>query len=292
MPLISIGMPVFNSEHTIEKSIRSLLSQDFKDFELIISDNGSTDDTPNICQYLSSQDSRIRYFRYEKNRGASWNFKNVFTLASSEFFMWAASHDMWESNYINSCIEKIKTNPKICLVYSQLTWFKDDNILYSPAVSLIDTQGKSTIMRLWDIIFKLSMCDMVYGVFRSSELKKCRIGLSCQGPDNILLFELSLYGEIAVIHQRGFLRYIPDRVFRSLEEEKIDYLTRIDPDFEKRRVIRPITEMSIQHIHGLLKSKLSIVKKILFLLPIIMLLSIRRGRKIIHEIFHPIIQHQ
>ena len=62
-PRLSIGLPVFNGEDYLREALDALLGQTFEDFELIISDNASTDQTPNICESYRKQDSRIRYFR-------------------------------------------------------------------------------------------------------------------------------------------------------------------------------------------------------------------------------------
>ena len=67
MSKISIGMPVYNAEQHLEKSIKSILSQTYRNFELIISDNASTDSTSEICKKFVKIDSRIRYFKQSKN---------------------------------------------------------------------------------------------------------------------------------------------------------------------------------------------------------------------------------
>ncbi|MBW2497607.1 MAG: glycosyltransferase [Deltaproteobacteria bacterium] len=85
-PRVSIGLPVDNGERYLEAAIQSILGQRFTDFELIISDNGSTDRTPEICQRCASRDARIRFTRSSTNRGAAWNFCHVFDLARGECF--------------------------------------------------------------------------------------------------------------------------------------------------------------------------------------------------------------
>ncbi len=96
---LSIGMPVYNGQKFIEEAISSILSQKFSDFELIISDNASSDQTETICKYLRSKDSRIIYFRQERNIGALRNFEFVLEQARGQFFMWAACDDLWSHNW-------------------------------------------------------------------------------------------------------------------------------------------------------------------------------------------------
>src|SRR5689334_17075101 len=95
-PLLSIGLFVYNGERFIEKALDSILSQTFRDFELIISDNASTDHTGDICQAYAKRDDRIRYYRNQKNMGAGWNVRRVCELATGKYFKWAAADDMLE----------------------------------------------------------------------------------------------------------------------------------------------------------------------------------------------------
>ncbi len=99
-PVISIGMPVYNGARYIREALDSLLGQTFTDFELIISDNASIDNTEAICREYAAKDQRIRYIRQSQNLGASANFKFVLDEALGEYFMWAAYDDKWSSNYL------------------------------------------------------------------------------------------------------------------------------------------------------------------------------------------------
>lgn len=99
-PMVSIGMPVYNGERFIREALDSLLAQTFADFELIISDNASTDATASICGQYAKQDSRIRYLRQESNIGAAANFRFVLDQAVAPYFMWAACDDKWSSDWL------------------------------------------------------------------------------------------------------------------------------------------------------------------------------------------------
>lgn len=70
-PLISIGLPVYNGERHIRQALDSLLAQNYGDFELIISDNASTDETQQICLEYAARDERIRYYRNERDMGGA-----------------------------------------------------------------------------------------------------------------------------------------------------------------------------------------------------------------------------
>ncbi len=100
IPAISIGMPVYNGEKYLREAVDSLLAQTFSDFELIISDNASTDATESICRQYEKADRRIRYIRQQENIGVVRNFQFVLRQAGAPYFMWAACDDKWESCWL------------------------------------------------------------------------------------------------------------------------------------------------------------------------------------------------
>lgn len=104
IPCVSIGMPVFNGGKYIREALDSLLAQTFTDFELIISDNASTDGTEAICKEYEEKDSRIRYVRQTENRGAAANFRFVLGEARGEYFMWAAADDVWDTKFVETLL--------------------------------------------------------------------------------------------------------------------------------------------------------------------------------------------
>lgn len=110
VPIVTIGMPVYNGEKTLASVFDSLLSQSFGDFELIVSDNASTDETQAICVRYAEEDPRVRYVRQERNLGAEANFRYVFEQARSEYFMWAAADDLRSSDFLATNVEFLRTH--------------------------------------------------------------------------------------------------------------------------------------------------------------------------------------
>jgi glycosyltransferase involved in cell wall biosynthesis len=106
-PLVSIGMPVYNGERFIQQAVDSLLAQDYKYFELIISDNASADRTADICKSYAAKDARVRYYHNEENSGPVANFNRVLECAGGEYFMWAACDDLWEPTYISTLLQSL-----------------------------------------------------------------------------------------------------------------------------------------------------------------------------------------
>lgn len=108
---VSIGMPVYNGDDFIRQALDSLLGQEFEDFELIISDNASIDNTQMICLEYATRDKRIRYYRNDMNRGAAYNFLRVFELSRGEFFMWSSHDDVWMPTFISELVNMIENVP-------------------------------------------------------------------------------------------------------------------------------------------------------------------------------------
>jgi len=114
-------MPVHNGAVYLRDALDSLLAQSFRDFELIISDNASTDDTRYICQEYERKDSRIRYTRQKENMGAAKNFHFVLNEAKSEYFMWAAADDYWMPTFIEESLTLLRDNKDIQFVVTDFS---------------------------------------------------------------------------------------------------------------------------------------------------------------------------
>src|SRR6201997_3215495 len=119
IPLVSVGLFVYNGERYIEETLDSILSQTFTDFELIISDNASTDRTGEIAQAYAKCDHRIRYYRSEKNMGAGWNARRVYELATGKYFKWAAVDDLLEPDLLQRCVEILESDPGCVVAYAR-----------------------------------------------------------------------------------------------------------------------------------------------------------------------------
>src|SRR6266567_2589360 len=125
-PLLSIGLFVFNGERFLGETLDSILNQTFTDFELIISDNASTDRTAEISQAYARRDSRIRYYRGEKNMGPGWNVRRVYELATGKYFKWAAADDLMEPDLLRRCVEVLESDPECVVAYAR-TMQVDEN---------------------------------------------------------------------------------------------------------------------------------------------------------------------
>ena len=121
MPKLSIGLPVFNGQDFLPELLDSLLAQTFRDFEIVICDNASSDRTRRpVCEY-ERHDSRINYIRNERNLRANPNFNRVST---APLFKWAAHDDLYHEAYLDACVRLFEENPDIILAHTR-TAFAD-----------------------------------------------------------------------------------------------------------------------------------------------------------------------
>src|SRR5512139_3267591 len=118
-PRVSIGVPVYNGENFLKDALDSLLAQTFKDFEIVIADNVSTDQTEEICRSYAAKDARIRYYRNETNIGAGPNHNRVFELSRGEYFKWVCHDDMCAPEFLERCIEVLDRDPSVVLCHAE-----------------------------------------------------------------------------------------------------------------------------------------------------------------------------
>ena len=168
IPTVSIGMPVYNGGKYIRTAIDSLLSQSFSDFELIISDNASSDDTRELCELYNKKDKRIRIVVQQENMGAAWNFQYVLLQATGRYFMWAAADDAWASNWIGTLLEFIKDSD--FSVRGKIHYLEHSGI-----TSIIQPKdfSKNTLLKFFlpPETLKDARHFYNYGLFRTDQLK-------------------------------------------------------------------------------------------------------------------------
>lgn len=231
--LVSIGLPVYNGENYIRQALDSLLAQDYENFELIISDNASTDSTQEICREYASRDSRIQYYRNAANLGIIRNFNRVFELSSGRYFMWAAHDDVWEQDFVSRCEEVLRSSPSAILCYPQAKLIRPDDEIIEAPFPFFDTRARDLdpISRFHVHIWGMAQHPYpIYGLIRSDVLKRTGLFGDLFGACLILLAELSLLGGFA---------YVPAPLYYIRLQRRADWLDGVDAISEK--VNKPVT---------------------------------------------------
>ncbi len=197
-PRVSIGMPLYNAERYLRETLESVLSQTYREFELIISDNGSTDSTDAICREYAAKDSRIRYYRNEENRGAAWNFNYVLALASGEYFKWAAYDDLMAPAFLERCLEALDRDRSAVLSFSRFLDIDDEGAPQTEKGS--ESCHIGNMRERMRAIMRLNyLCEEVFGLIRTDILKKTPGIGAYTSSDQNLLMELALYGPFVEI---------------------------------------------------------------------------------------------
>ena len=206
IPRLSIGLPVYNGERYLRQALDAILTQSFSDFELIISDNASTDETGDICQEYALKDARIRYVRQRENLGAAENFNIVFSLARGEYFKWAAHDDVLEPDFLKACIAVLDSDPFVILAYSKVCKINvkgETTGAYDYRLRVSDEQAH---IRFSDLILINHFCVAVFGVARTAVLAKTPLIGKFVGSDRTLLAELGLRGKLVEVPEYLFNR--------------------------------------------------------------------------------------
>lgn len=206
MTRLSIGLPVFNGEDYLAKAIGSLQDQTFRDFELIISDNASTDRTGEICRVFASTDARIRYLRNDTNLGAARNYNQTLEAASGEYFKWAAHDDLCHPHFLAECVAVLDAGPDTVLVHSASCGIDEQGTVIGQYAQERSFDQDRPSQRFGEVILRPHVCIAVFGVMRRQVLLQTIRHGDWVGADRNLLAELALHGRIRLIPKVLFKR--------------------------------------------------------------------------------------
>ena len=217
-PLVSIGVPVFNGEAGLARSLDSLLNQDYPNLEIVVSDNGSTDSTWQIAERYSRVDPRVKAFRADRNRGAPWNFNRVFELSSGEYFAWAAHDDERDPSFVSACVEQFLQEPGavLCSGYSAVSIDPSNEILYVAHCDSLVGLPDVTV-RYREALRRLPP-TAIYGLYRSSAMRKTRLFEPVIATDIAFVQELVIYGTIVQVPKVLF-RYRARKTWNTIEQD-------------------------------------------------------------------------
>jgi glycosyltransferase involved in cell wall biosynthesis len=203
-PRVSIGLPVYNGENYVERAIESVFAQTFGDFELLISDNGSTDRTAEICASAAARDVRVRHIRYEENRGATWNFNSVVAEATGEYFCWLAHDDMWAPEYLRRCVDGLEADPEVILCFSDVLVVDEDDQPVEELSMTMRTGSSRVAERFYDVLMVWHDCLPIFGVIRREMLATTPLIGAYSSGDHVLLARLALLGRYRIIEENLF----------------------------------------------------------------------------------------
>jgi glycosyltransferase involved in cell wall biosynthesis len=193
VPRLTLGLPTHNGERFLAQSLDALLAQTFTDFELIISDNASTDRTAEIARQYEAKDRRVRYVHHPENRGSTFNHNFVMEQAHGEFFKWVSDDDLYAPDLLQRCVDALDTYPQIVLAHAW-TAFIDETGQITVAIDYpLTTDVADPVERFRSLLYTHGGDDF-YGIIRTSVLREIKPFGSFHWADRTIVAELALQG--------------------------------------------------------------------------------------------------
>jgi glycosyltransferase involved in cell wall biosynthesis len=225
MMLLSVGIPVYDGEKYLAEALESLLAQSFKEIEIVISDNASTDSTPEICRAYQAKDKRIRYVRNEQNIGAALNFNRVVELSGAPLFHGGACDDLYAPLFLERCVNALDRDPGLVLTYSRTMMIdeKGQPLLFDRHRNCyLDSFGDFLMepipphiagfdrpeIRFRQVLWEMGWALPLSGVIRKDALLRTSLYGNYYGADKVLLAELALHGRFHQVNEDLFAKRV------------------------------------------------------------------------------------
>ncbi|HEY7890013.1 MAG TPA: glycosyltransferase family 2 protein [Steroidobacteraceae bacterium] len=217
VPLVSVGVPVYNGEAFLEDAIRSTLAQTLADLELILCDNASSDRTAEICRDYAARDHRVRYFRNPRNLGAAANYNLAFSHARGRYFKWLAHDDRMLPSFLAKTYRVLEDRADAVLCNTVISYIDPAGTqigLYDTRLTGADSYSPST--RFAWMVLRSHTCVDFFGLIRRDALSGSLLHGSFHGADRALLAQLSLRGRMVQLPAPLLaIREHPNRYTRS-----------------------------------------------------------------------------
>ena len=239
-PLVSIGLPTHNGERFLRQALDSILNQSFEDFELVISDNASTDATPSICREYASEDVRIRYVRNENNIGQTANINQTIEISRGVYYRMHHDDDLLHPRCIEHCVNVLEHAPTVALCHTQTRVIDEaGEVLLSADPMDYHLRSKRPSSRFEKYMRQRfpspphpGLMNAIFGLIRRDVLMRTPLDSTYMHADVIHCGGLTLYGEFHLVDEPLFFRRDhPGRSMRAYQDKKAHALWR-DPTSE------------------------------------------------------------
>lgn len=216
-PLVTIGLPVYNGANFLDEAITAIRSQSFRDFELIIGDNASGDDTLTISNRHAAEDTRIVVLKSDSNRGAAWNFNRLVDQARGRYFKWAAHDDVIDETYLERCIAALEHSELFVLAFPSAADIDERGEVIGPVLSVNYAEHNDPARRIAEFCSFETPCVEVFGLVRIDVLRQTSMIGGFTSSDRVLLLELAIRGQFA--HVEEVLMYRRQHPTRSIAND-------------------------------------------------------------------------
>jgi glycosyltransferase involved in cell wall biosynthesis len=226
LPRVSIGLPFYNGENFLEDAMRSVLVQTYDDLELVVSDNASTDRSPEIARDLAASDARVRYFRNERNLGAAPNWNRVWQESRGSLFKWLAHDDRIKPNFVAAAVAALDEAPDAVLCNGVVDYIDENGTVFADYVSVLgEAGGVDPAERFAVMALRSHSCVDFFGMIRREAMAGSLMHASFHGADRAFLVQMAL---------RGRLLQLPEHLVQMREHEH--RYTRSKADAKARRL--------------------------------------------------------
>jgi glycosyltransferase involved in cell wall biosynthesis len=251
VPRLSIGLPVCNGENYLTESLDALLGQTYTDFELIISDNASTDSTRDICLSYARADSRIRYFHQPQNIGIAPNRNFVTQQASGELFKVASHDDLYARDLLRLCIEALDEHPRVVLAHSWSANVDSSGTVTELLEYPVNTAASRAPDRFRSMLFD-GWGDDDGGVIRMDVLRRVTAHGSYHFADRTFTAEIALYGPFYMVPDWLFFRRCHPGQAGGLPSVR-ERCARLDPR-RANHLTNPAARLYAEYIWGYIRA--------------------------------------
>jgi glycosyltransferase involved in cell wall biosynthesis len=254
-PPLTVGLPVYNGENYLTESLDSLLAQTFTDFELVISDNHSSDATEEICRHYAARDSRIRYLRQKRNIGAIPNHNILLDRARTPYFKWAAHDDLYGPELLAKCVAVLDDDPAVVLCHGDKAVIDADGVVVDRLEYRLHTASPDPVERFRSLVVA-DGADDEYGVIRTRVLRTVRAKDSYHHASRPWIAEIALRGRFHQVHDLLYFRR--DHPSRSDRRATIPALSaNLDPRRAGQSTTRLMAEYGYRYFEAVARAPIS-----------------------------------
>ena len=283
MSLVTIGIPVYNEEKYLERTIQSAINQELKDIDIVISDNASTDKSVEIIKKYCAVDKRIKPIYKERNTGPIANWHSLLENTTTKYFVTLGAHDLFLPHYIGEAVAFLESHPDFVMAYPKAILIDGNDQEMGPSDSDIDTTGLTIRRRMIKTAANLSWCTCIYGVFRTDILRILPT-LQIRGGDHLILFAAAYHGQIHFMQKLGILR----REWRQETPEMVEKrrIKAGNYDETESRLFNSWAVMAVEHVMFVLKRTcLPLFHKITLAFSVVFTFRLRLGISVSSMIF-------
>ena len=247
VPTLTIGLPVYNGAEYLSQSLDALLAQTYKDFELVISDNASSDETAEICGDYAERDERIRYVRQPVNIGAAPNHNFLVGEARGRYFKWASHDDLYAPELLEKCVGVLESRPDVVLAHCWDALIDEDGKVLQAHPYALDTANPSPSARLRSLLYTPGGNDF-YGVIRTDVLRRIGPHGTYYNADRTIVSSLCLQGPFVQVPEVLYWRREHEhRASRAGDHRAV--AAALAPE-RRDRWRHPMARMYVEYVNG------------------------------------------